>query len=182
MSAEPNPHDNPDLFDSIELGGARSPGVVKLSGHDDKTVWDVKAGSGQAGASLTRKGTPPPEFTATFYLATNEEQDEWFYFRALIQSSVKGDTKALDIYHPDLEANGIRSVVKGTIGGVVHDGKGGQTVAVKFQVYAPPVKAAGSPSGSKARTGKTVVDPNAAANAELAALTAQYKATPWGTL
>jgi len=185
VSIEPNPHDNPDLFDSVELAGVKSPGVVKLSGHDDKTSWDVKAGSGQAGASLTRKGTPPVEFTATFYLATSEEQDAWAYFRDVIKSSVAGTTKALDIYHPDLEANGIKSVVKGTIGGVVHDGKGGQTIAVKFQVYAPPVKAAGSPSGSASkakREGKTVVDPNAAANAELAALTAQYQATPWGTL
>lgn len=181
MSAEPNPHDNPELFDHVELAGATSPGVVKLSGHDDKTMWDVKAGSGQSGASLTRKGAPPPEFTATFYLADGDEIDAWFYFRALINSSVAGETTALDIYHPDLEANGIKSVVKGTIGGTVHDGKGGQTIAVKFQVYAPPVKAAGSPSGST-RTGKTTVDPNAAANAELAALTATYAKTPWGTL
>ena len=178
-SQEPNPLDNPDLFDVIELAGVESPGVVKLSGHDDKTTWDVKSGSGLKGASLTRKGTPPPEFTATFFLADTDDFNDWPAFRDAINSSVTGTTKALDIYHPDLAANGIHSVVKGTIGGTVHDGKGGQTIVVKFQVYAPPVKAAGSPSGSKS---KPANDPNAAANAELAALTKQYQSTPWGTL
>lgn len=86
--------------------------------------------------------------------------------------------RALDIYHPDLAANDIKSVLKGLIGGVVHDGKGGQTIVVKFQEYRPPVAIGGSPSGSK--TSSHATDPNAAANAELERLTAQYQATPWG--
>ncbi len=182
MPREPNPHDDPELFDTFDLGGMRSPGVTKWSGHDDKTTWDVKAGSGQAGASLTRKGTPPPEITATIFLADDDDIAAWPDFRTQIQSTVTGTTKALDIYQPDLAANGIHSVVKGTIGGVTHDGKGGQTIVVKFQVYAPPVKATGSPSGSSTKKTNAAPDPNAAANAELAALTKQYQATPWGTL
>ncbi len=183
MPREPNPWDDPDLFDSIDLGGLRSPGVVKLSGHDDKTTWDVKAGSGQTGATMTRKGTAPPEFTATFFLADNDDIGAWPAFRDQINSTVVGSTKALDVYHPDLAASQIHSVVKGTIGGVTHDGKGGQTIVVKFQVYAPPVKATGTPNGSASKSKSNAApDPNAEANAELAALTKQYQATPWGTL
>lgn len=178
MPREPNPIEDEELFNSIELGGVRSPGTVKLSGHDDKTDWDVKAGAGQKGATMTRKGEVPPSFKAAFYLADLEDIGAWPPFRDLIRSTVAGTTKALDIYHPDLEANRIHSVVKGTIGGVVHDGKGGQTITVDFQVYAPPVKAGGSPSGSSSNA--KAPDPNAAANAELARLTAQYQATPWG--
>lgn len=182
MSLEPNPTQDPDLFDSIILGSATSPGVVKLSGHDSKVDWDIKEGAGQRGASMTKKGEKPISFTATFYLADDEEQDAWPAFAALINSTVAGKTPtALDIYHPNLESNGIRSVVKGSIGGCQHDGKGGQTYVVTFQQYAPPVASGGSPSGSATKPKKaSAPDPNAAALAELAALTKQYQSTPAG--
>lgn len=174
-----NPIENPELFDSILLGNVASPGVVTLSGHDRKVNWDVKKGSGQAGATTTLKDIPPIEFTATFYLADLEEIAAWQEFRELIDSTVSGKTpKALEIFHPDLSVNNITSVVKASMGGVVHDKKGGQTIVVKFQEYAPPKKKGGSPNGSTAKP-KTV-DPNQAAKDELARLTAQYQKTPWG--
>lgn len=178
MPREPDPVNDPELFDAIELAGVRSPGVVTLSGHDDKVDWDVKAGSGQKGASMTRKGATPPEFKASFFLADGEDIGAWPAFRDLINSTTTGTTKALDVYHPDLAEVGITAIVKATLHGVVHDGKGGQTRAVTFQVYAPPVAAGGSPSGSKAKKGP---DPNQAALDELAALTATYNNTPWTT-
>lgn len=172
MPREPDPINDPELYDSIELGGASSPGVVKLSGHDRKINWDVKAGAGQAGASTTLKDVPLIEFSAAFYLADGEEIGQWPAFRDLINSTISGaQPKALDVYHPDLATNKIKSVVLSSFGGVVHDGKGGQTITVKFQEYSPPKPKGGSPKPK---------DPNAAANAELAALTRQYAATPWG--
>lgn len=178
MPREPDPINDPDLFDVIDLAGTKSPGVVKLSGHDDVEQWDVKEGSGQKGATLTRKGKKPIEFTATFYLADLDDIEAWPAFQALINTTVAGTTKALDIYHPDLARQGIKSVVKGTVGGVVHDGHCGQTIAVKFQQYAPPVATGGSPTGSTAKK-PDAPDPNAAANAEIARLTAQYQKAPW---
>ena len=181
----PNPIDNESLYNSVILAGVASPGKVTLSGHDRRTNWDVKAGPNLDGATVTRKDTKPIEFTATFYLVYDKAQDVndldgWPPFQAAIESSVSGPTpKALDIYHPDLASNGIRSVVKATIGGVQHDGKGGQTIVVKFQEYKPPKIRSGSPTGSKSST-SSANDPNAAAQAQLAALTAQYQQTPWG--
>lgn len=171
------------LFDSIELGGVRSPGQVQsISGHDRKINWDVKAGAGQKGATTTLKDIPPLEFAVSFYLADAADQEAWPDFATLITSTISGATpKALDVYHPDLAANDILSVVLANFGGVVHDRKGGQTITVKFQEYKPPKPKGGSPSGSSAKK-PTAPDPNAAANAELAALTEQYKATPWGRL
>lgn len=179
MPREVDPINDPELFDKIDLAGSLSPGVVTLTGHDRKINWDIKDGQGQTGASLDLKNIPIVEFTATFYLADEEEIGQWPAFREVINSSVSGARPtALDIYHPDLANNKIKSVVLANFGGCVHDKKGGQTHAVKFQVYAPPKPKAGSPSGSK----KKGPDPNAAANAELAALTEQYKNTPWGHL
>jgi hypothetical protein len=180
-----NPLDHEFAYDSIVLAGVRSPGKVTLSGHDRKIGWDIKRGSGQSGASMTRTSEDPVEVTCTFYLATREDFDAWPSFDGLIRSTTSGQTpKALDVYHPDLVANGITSVVLSSFGGVVHDGLGGQTVTVKLIEYRPPKPKGGSPNGSKTKKPSNVQpdpnDPNAAALAELAALTAQYKATPWG--
>ncbi len=178
MPREVDPLNDPELYDALELGGVRSPGVVKLSGHDRKINWDIKAGKGQSGASSTLKDIPLGTFKAAFYLADEEEIGQWPAFRDLINSTVNGPKpKALDVYHPDLASNKFSSVVLASFGGVAHDGKGGQTITVEFQEYAPPKPKGGTPSGSKA---KDKNDPNAAAKAELAALTAQYAATPWG--
>ncbi len=175
----PNPIDDPELYDVISLAGTFSPGVVTITGHDRKHGWDIKKGSGQNGATTTRSSDDPIEFTCSFKLTDVEDFDAWPAFHALINSTVASKVPvALDIYHPDLAEQDIKSVVKATVMGTVHDGLGGQTKAVKFLEYRPPKKAGGSPSGSKSISG--VSDPNAAAKAEIAKLTEQYKNTPSG--
>jgi hypothetical protein len=185
----PNTFDNGELYDSIVLGGTTSPGKVTLSGHDRVIGWDVKKGSGQSGATTTRTSEDPIEFTCSFYLVNDpslgiDDIAEWEDFATLIRSTVNGATpQPLDIYHPDLASNDITSVVLSRFGGVVHDGMGGQTVAVKFLEYRPPKPKGGTPKGSATKP-KTATapafDPNAEANAELARLTNQYQRTPWG--
>lgn len=175
----PNPFDNEDLFDTIDLGGVRSPGVVTVSEHTSKENWDVADASGQKGASMVRKGRKPCVFKCSFYLADQQELDEWDAFRAAIEATVSGKTpKAVDIYHPDLADVGIKSVVKGEVLGAQHDGKGGITRVVQFTEYMPPSPAGGSPSGSKAKAGtKPQDDPNADLKREVAELTQQYADT-----
>lgn len=175
--AEPNPLDNEELYSAIEFpGGVTTPGVVTLSGHDREIDWDVKVGPGTTGGTTTLKAQKLADFTATFYLADRDDFEAWPEIREILMSSIKGKGKGLDVYHPDLERNDIKSVVLKGIGGTVHDKKGGQTIAVKLLEYRPPKPINVSPVGSAA----SKTDPNAAAKAELAGLTAQYKATPWG--
>jgi hypothetical protein len=177
----PNVIDNEDLYNVIVLNGVSSPGRVTLSGHDRKINWDVKVGPALTGATTTLHGIPPIEFSASFYLVKDVAQglddfEEWPHFQRLIDSTVSGKTpKALDIYHPDLAANDVKSVCKAQVGGFTYDGKGGATVVVKFQEYKPPRKQGGTPKGSTKGP-----DPNADVKKQLAALTAQYQATPWG--
>ena len=172
-----NPLDNEDQFDTIILAGLNSPGVVTLSGHDREIDWDVKTGPGTTGGTTTLKAQKLVEFTAAFYLADADDWNEWPAFQTVVESSVKGKGAGLDVYHPDLARNGINTVVMKKIGGVVHDKKGGQTITVTFLEYRPPKPAVVSPASAKA---KTENDPDAAAKAELTALTAQYATTPWG--
>jgi|SRR5580700_4362379 hypothetical protein len=182
----PNIIDNEELYGVIVLGGVTSPGKVTLSGHDRKINWDVKAGHSLDGATMTLKDVPPCEFTASFYLVKDfaekiDDYTAWDAFLPVINSTVKGTTpKAVDIYHPDLAENDIKSVCKSQIGGRTYDGKGGCTIVVKFQEYRAPKKKGGSPTGSAAKPQPDPNDPNAAQKAELAALTAQYQNTPWG--
>jgi len=162
----PNPVDHPGLYDVIELAGRKSPGIVTLSGHDRNEKWDVKEPDGSGGGSTTHKGEKVTEFQASFALLKDptiplDEFAEWETFPALIRSSLpsSGTPKALAIYHPDLAANDIKSVSKAGIGGMVHDGKGGATVVVKFLEFRPAKKKGGTPSSTKATTAKP--DPNA---------------------
>lgn len=176
-----NPIEFEELYNSILLAGVRSPGSVKLSGHDRVIGWDEKKGSGQDGASVTRSSSGLAKVKCEFYLATLEEFAAWPSFDGLIRSSISGSApKALDVYHPDLAVHGIVSVVLSSFGGVVHDGKGGQTITVEFLEYRPPKAKGGSPSGSKAKKQPDPNDPNAAALAELDRLTKEYARTPWG--
>jgi hypothetical protein len=166
------PYELDELYNVIFLGTAASPGIVTLSGHNRDKSWDIKAAKGQTGASTTLNGDPIGQFTATFYLAGDtldgnpDDFDKWEDFRHLIESMTAGPKPiALPIYHPDLASQRITEVTNGGIGGMVHDGKGGATVSVKFLEYRPPkpkpaVKAAAKP----ARVGTTTVekpDPNA---------------------
>lgn len=184
MPRMPNPLDDPDLYDAIVLGGLRSPGVVvRISGHDRKVGWDVKTAKGQKGAATTLKDIPPAEVEVEIFLADRGEFAAWDEFKAMIDSTVAGPTpKALDVYHPDLAEQEITSVVKAGTVGTKHDGKGGQTKIFRLQEYSPPKPKTGTVSGASTngKREREAVDPNAAAKAELAKLTAEYAATPWG--
>jgi len=177
-----NPIRDELLYQGVVIGGMKSPGQVTITGHDRVIGWDVKKGPGISGATTTRTSNDPVEFTCSFFLIQDpslniDDFADWPDFLEICKSTVAGKTpKALDIYHPDLAENDISSVVLKKIGGVVHDGKGGQIRTLTFLEYKPPKKLGGSPSGSK----KQGPDPNQAALDELARLTKQYQATPWG--
>lgn len=156
------PATSDDLYDSILFDGQNSPGVVKLSGHVRQQNLDVKESDGQKGAATTWKGTKIGKFTATFNLAYDPGTGYndfvlWDEFAQLIWSTVpplSGDKPvAKDIWHPDLERNGFKSVILDTMGEMIHDGKGGATIAVTFSEYYPPKPAKpGNASGSKSNS------------------------------
>ena len=175
-----NPIDHPDAFDSLEVGTVRSPGKVEFSGHDRKANWDVKTGKGIDGGTTTLNGIPAIEVSATFTLVNVEEFEAWVAFAKAVKSTISATPKGVDVYHPDLAENDIKSVCMATFGGRVHDGKGGQKYTIKFQEYRAPKK---KPAASITASGSgkpASLDPNAAALAKLEALTKKYQETPWG--
>lgn len=185
------PLEQGDDLDFIVLGDRISPGKVVLSGHDRWKNWDEQKAKGTTGATNKLNGDDLGKFTATFFLAHDDLNDletndfvNWNEFQRLIESMTAGPTPvALPIYHPDLARNKFIDVSSGGVGGMVYDGKGGASVAVKFVEYKPakPKPAAGAkakPGGGSAGTApgkESKPDPNAAAKAELAALVAEAK-------
>lgn len=179
------PWDLDEELSVIVLGTTTSPGKVTLRGHNRDKNWDVKGAKGTTGASSALNGDPVGSFEATFELAGDDvdgrtDFDEWEDFQRLIESTTSGPTPvALPIYHPDLARNRFTEVVNGGVGGMVHDGKGGATVTVKFLEYKPPkpkapAKAKPKPdaagAASSATSKPTKPDPNAERKRQLAAL------------
>jgi hypothetical protein len=181
MSRDPNPIDDPELYESLVVDGVRSPGKVTFSGHDRTQKWDVQSAPGQSGATTQHKGEDPADFTASFYFARDpitgrDGYEEWPKFKKVLEDTISGPKpKAKDCYHPDLAENRIKAIVLKKMGGRTYDGKGGCTIAVQLGEYRPPKPKGGTPKGASANKPKEDADPNAAANAELKRLREEYQ-------
>lgn len=191
-----NPYENESAFESIIYGSKKSPGQVTLSGHDRDRNWDIAAAKGQSGATTTLLGNPIGKFEASFYLVRDflndvDEFTEWDEFQRALDASTNGpEPKAFPIYHPDLTRNGFTEVAVESVGGMIHDGRGGAIVKVRFLEHRPPrpkptsktvVKPgagtnAGGGGGGGAGNQPVKPDPNQAAKDELAGLLEEAKA------
>ncbi len=167
----PTPVDTPDLWDSIILAGIKSPGIAEVTGGDREFGWEAKKSQGSDGATTTQGGAGLAKPKVKFLLWKEPGKVDHFeawnmVFLPLLHSSQKAvaakkttttqvvahagkPPHALDIYHPDLAANGIRSVVVDNIGQLVDEGKGLSSCAVSFLEFRPPKPAGGTPGGSK---------------------------------
>lgn len=179
----PNPIDDEELYRCIVTGSKKSPGQVTLSGHDRGEKWNVKEGDGEGGATTEHKGEEVTRFKASFYLVKdpvlgiNEyaEMDEYVrYLKTLLVKPLK----AVDVYHPDLAENDIKSVQLAKVGGRTYDGKGGATQFVEFLEYRPAKPKGGKPNGSTPGSPDPAAppDPNADAKQAIKELTDEAKA------
>jgi len=173
-----NPTTHPDLYRTLVVGGVSSPGTVVISQCDRSEEWEKQKPRGSHGSTTVHKGRNNSGFTATYFLATEEQLDLWDDYIRLIRSTVNGTKpKALPCYHPDVARLGIVDVVLENEGVFQHDGRGGVTVSLKFIEYRPPKpKPVSKADAPKATIDNAANDPNAAAKAELAALLAQARA------
>ncbi len=159
-----DPQDGAEQWDTLRIGSTRSPGAMRLSGHDLKFGWDIQNATGSAGATTKRINEPLKEFDAEFDLSNDPDSfgitdfDNWDAFQALLESSVAGKTPfAFDVYHPDLARNHITSVTVGSISGMALDGKGGGKIKVHFLEFRPP-KPASSTAVKKGTAPKNEAD------------------------
>jgi hypothetical protein len=131
--------DNEVWYNTIMVGETRSPGIVRVTGHDRKIDWKKQPAQGTQGATSTLVGIPLGTFQTEFTLSTIEEQEAWPAFQRLLESTYSGPTpKALPIYHPDLAENRFTDAVVENIGGLRDDGLGGKLVQVLWSEHRPP--------------------------------------------
>ena len=177
----PNPIDDEELYFGIVLGGATSPGQVTLSGHDRKIGWDVKKGAGQSGAS-TRE----------------DERRPHRVHRVVLPRVARGHRRLAIVRRRDPfddqreGSEGARRLPPRPIRQWDHERRPelvwrgsprrpGRADDHRQVPRVPPAEAEGRiPEGSATKAKKpTEPDPNADLKRELAAVTEQYKQTPW---
>jgi hypothetical protein len=189
-----NPVDNPGSYDFLVLSGRRSPGKCTLSFPTRSEGWDKQQPKGSQGGETVHNASPLIEFEVELYLWKEswgtggvDHFAEWDLFWPIFQLPIASNaSKALDIYHPQLDGLGITSVVVSSWTQPQPDGTGGATVKIKFLQYAPPKKkTGGKPSGSGSKGGagsnpnspaNQKPDPNAELKKQLAQLTEEFKA------
>ena len=179
----PNPVDFPELYDAILLAGKRSPGRARLSLPTRDEGWDVQTAKGTTGGTTVHNNSKPVEFDCEIFVWAQEDRthwEDWEAFKPVLLTPVKANApKALDIYHPQLDGLGIRSVVVKSWSEPQPDGKGGGTAKIKFLEYRPAkAKASASPGGSSgfgARARGNPPDPNADLKAQVAELTKKFQ-------
>jgi hypothetical protein len=151
-----SPISNANDWQYFTLGGLNSPGTIAqggLKGFKRETGWDIKAGKGTQGATLTLKSIPPVKGSFTINLITDDDFSGWdaFVSQVLSIQPAKQQATGLEIYHPALSSIGLTQVV------VAHytapEEVGGKR---KYQVHIdviewqppPPASVVSTPSGT----------------------------------
>lgn len=144
VSTNTNPIDNPQLWDVFSVASTPSPGVIAIDGirgFERETGWDKKKGKGTQGARLVLDTLPPAAGSITLVLWRRRDFDDWDAFLPLLKynpAKIKTAADALDIYHPALAKNGIKSVVVHKISPIRHVGKGKYLVSIDFIEWLDP--------------------------------------------
>jgi hypothetical protein len=151
-----NPIDNPETWDSVQIGGTTSPGVCHVGEWKRHHDFDIKKGKGAQGATITFVQKPPAEGSIEFELWTADHFNAWDLFLPLLKyDPTKKDIQAIDLYHPSLDAIDVHSVVCTKIGNVVHKGEQLYSITVDFLEYFPvaPKNASSTPNTSSTGNG-----------------------------
>ena len=152
MSA--NPLLLPEAFDVIIVGGEYLPGLADVGKPKRTFKWDKKEGPGTQGDALTYRGSRLVSWVVELTFWEAEQVEEWDVKRPGLEPDPK-NVRALDIVHPVLDRQKIRSIVVEEITELFPKLKGGWGVQIGFNEYKAPAKAnaSGTPKGSASSGG-----------------------------
>lgn len=150
------PSEDPESWAKLQVmlpgGWQILPGLTTISDNPRVIAYDDKEADGQNGASTTRKGEALKTFTSTHYLTDTPwpasavpvqegrlyENDfsQWEGAELLLRQSYAGEKPlALQVYHPDLERQGINAATVREISGTTDNKDGSGVIAVKWKQY-----------------------------------------------
>jgi hypothetical protein len=176
-----DPWNNPTAWDVIQFGGVTSPGICEVGEFNREYEFDTKKGKGAAGAVSTLTGLPPAKGKVKFWLWMASHATQWDAFVAILkQYPTKQAVNAATIYHPGLAFIDVNQVTVTKIGSPVKEGGGPfLSITVDFLEYAPPpaVSITSTPitAVQEADPNVNAPDPNAAQEANVAALLAEFQ-------
>lgn len=141
MSGALDPIANAQAWDVIRVGQSESPGLAIVGEAKRAYNWDQKKGKGTFGFTSTFTGLPPVKASVKFMLWLSRHFTEWDSFRPLLKyDPTKKSIQAVDVFHPSWADVDFKSVVTGSIGSIVHEGKGLYSITVEFEEYRPAPK------------------------------------------
>lgn len=131
-----NPLDTP--VDFVLLGGQRSPGIAEITGANSPRRLKEFKGFHLEGARVIFRGVDLAHPILTLRLYTADDWDGWHRFSRLVREPPVGKrAKAIDIWHPLLEMNGIRAVMIQDVGQPQQTADGEWTVQIKMTESRP---------------------------------------------
>jgi hypothetical protein len=145
---------NPEAADVFRVAGVALPGIANVTGCEDASKLDVKAGSGTKGATIGYQGSEPKDFTVELHLMDEDQYDEWLdgEGRRILLTPPTGKTpKAFAVDHPSCLECSIKSAVKKTVSAAEKVGDGSYKVKIVLTPASPPTPAHGTPAGSQTK-------------------------------
>ena len=153
--------------DYILLSGQESPGIAEVVEPNSPRNWDVQKGYGFSGAICRFTGRDLARFSVNFQLFDLRDWINWYAWAPIPLkmprrrfpggdgTTGKGDSGALDIWHPLLEQLEIKRVVVEDVIAPQQTDNGVWTAKIKFLEFRQPKFALAKPEGAEA----TPVDP-----------------------
>ncbi len=127
-------------WDRIRIGGVRLKAYATVEGDKDTKI-DVKEIPGADGANLTQLGTTPAPIVIRLRCFTTDAVDEWMGIAKRLQPVPGRPTpEAVDVYHPALAVNGVKSLYLKTLGVPTVRTPGGPVEIVTRWIEFLPVK------------------------------------------
>lgn len=145
--------------DYVLLAGARSPGIAELVNADNPREWTKQQGYGLTGQFAIFRGLVLSVFSVKIRLYTEEHWAAWnAWLPGISAPPTIQKPQAFDIWHPQLEALGVKSVFVVNIKQGVQEDDGVWMHEIELSDYRPrPKLSLIKPEGSKA--GPASVDP-----------------------
>lgn len=143
-----NPIDEP--IDYVLLADQRSPGIAEIRNANSPRRLRRRNGYGLSGATVIFLGLALSEPILVLRLYSREDWEGWQAWRPLVQRPPLGErARALDIWHPILEMQGIRSVLIEDVSQPIEDDDGVWTIEIKMVEYRRPEFTLSEPEGSQ---------------------------------
>lgn len=149
-----SPYRSPQNY--VVFGGFTTPGVAVVVGGLRKDIYDKKKPSGSTGATVSFEGSELAPFTVEITLDSDEDFEEWEYFRQqVVDRPPGGDSpRPYACEHPVLADLGVAQCVIEERTQLTDLGDGGWKVTLKCLQYRKPEPKRAAVSGSSKRKKK----------------------------